>query len=237
MHFCSLGYRCQIGTIMKNIGMKSVSYPFDWIVSDLLIKIDIINNNFENFLDINNYEYVEQGEVYNIIDNNKNLVANENYSYNKFYGNNNDGLYHLKIGLNHYDLKNTENYDYFKRCINRFNNLLQLSDKKIFLYMNPLISYDKLDETINSYNIFTDYFNKITTNFVIIYFVLLKTNNDIGSYDIYNNNKNKLILIINCNKNFIDYENFYPEKGNNELTLMENLLKDIINNKIEINFN
>jgi len=237
MHFCSLGYRCQIGTIMQNIGIKTVSYPFDWIVSDLLVKIDIINDNFEKFLDINNYEYIENGEVNNIIDNKKILIEHDNYFYNKFYGNNNDGLYHLKIGLNHYDLKNAENYDYFKRCIDRFNNLLKLSDNKIFIYMNPLISQDKLEETINSYNIFTNYFKTITNNFVIIYFILLHTNDNIGSYNIYNNDKNKLIVIINCNKNFIDYGFLYPERGNIEPILMQNLLKDIIDNKIEINFN
>ena len=59
------------------------------------------------------------------------------------------------------DLKNAENYDYFKRCIDRFNNLLKLSDNKIFIYMNPLISQDKLEETINSYNIFTNYFTPL----------------------------------------------------------------------------
>ena len=52
---------------MQNIGIKTVSYPFDWIVSNLIIKIDIINDNFEKFLDINNYEYIEHGEVNNNI--------------------------------------------------------------------------------------------------------------------------------------------------------------------------
>lgn len=220
---------------MQNLGIKKESYPFDWIVSDLLVKIEIINNNFLHFLNVDNYEYVENGEVYNIINKNKKIVAVENYLYNKLYGNNDNGLYHTKIGLNHYNLNNKENYDYFIRCINRFNNLLQTSDKKIFLYVNPIISNDEISNIINNINIFTNYFKTITTNFCIIYYILVYTENDNSSYYIYDNSENKLIIIINCNKKFIDYNSFSIHfNSNEESDIICNIINDIINNNINL---
>ena len=232
--FVSLGYRCSISSIMQNLGIKKESYPFDWIVSDLLVKIEIINNKFADFLNISNYEYVENGEVYNIINKTKKKVAVENYLYNKLYGNNENGLYHTKIGLNHYDLNNKDNYDYFIRCVDRFNNLLENPDKKIFLYLNPIISSDEISNTINNINIFSNYFKTITNNFCIIYYILVYTENNNSSFDIYDNSENKLIVIINCNKNFIDYYSFdISYHSNTESDIICNIINDVINNNIK----
>lgn len=53
--FVSLGMNCMIGIILQNIGLKKYSYPFDWINSSLKNNIDIINDNFKNFLNKKNY--------------------------------------------------------------------------------------------------------------------------------------------------------------------------------------
>jgi len=77
---------------MKELNIKQESYPFDWIISDLIVKIDIIEDGFSNFLNLKNYDYVEDAPVYNITNSNYNIVAHENYFYNKFYGDNKNGL-------------------------------------------------------------------------------------------------------------------------------------------------
>lgn len=49
--FISLGDHCVISLYMKKFGLKSQSYPFDWIISNMDIVIDILENKFVTFID------------------------------------------------------------------------------------------------------------------------------------------------------------------------------------------
>lgn len=134
--------------------------------------------------------------------------------------------YYTKIGLNHYDLNNIENYNYFERCIIRFNKIMDNQiDETVFLYMNPLISNETLSQTIDKCNIFTDYLKTKNSNFVVVYFILLHTNNEAITYNIHENITNKIIVIINCNKNFIDYGFLY-----NDYPKIINIVKEVVDN-------
>ena len=54
----SLGYFCSTAMEIERLGLRSASYPFDWIVSeDFENVINLIENNFEGFLKKENLIY------------------------------------------------------------------------------------------------------------------------------------------------------------------------------------
>ena len=52
----SLGYRCTTSGLLKSIGLKHESYPFDWNISRLNVIKEWLLMNLKNLL-IENYEY------------------------------------------------------------------------------------------------------------------------------------------------------------------------------------
>jgi len=51
MHVISLGYFCSVAEGIEKMGLRSASYPFDWVISDFPGVIRAINNHFENLLE------------------------------------------------------------------------------------------------------------------------------------------------------------------------------------------
>ena len=49
-HIISLGHFCAVASELDKLGFREASLPFDWIISPLDSVIDLINNNFEDFL-------------------------------------------------------------------------------------------------------------------------------------------------------------------------------------------
>lgn len=61
-HIISLGFFCSVASELKRIGIRDCSSPFDWVISEDIFKIiQLINNNFKDFLSIN---YLEQNKNY-----------------------------------------------------------------------------------------------------------------------------------------------------------------------------
>lgn len=54
-HVISLGYFCSVAMELERKGLRTASYPFDWVLSDNFEKvIKMIETNFEGFLDYDN---------------------------------------------------------------------------------------------------------------------------------------------------------------------------------------
>jgi len=94
------------------MGLKTESYPFDWIFSNPNMIIDIIKDDFKLFLDRTLYtphpEKTEKGKC-----------------GHKIYG---AGMFNHRnpLGID-------EHYSYYKRCVDRFRRLLQSKDNKLFI--------------------------------------------------------------------------------------------------------
>ena len=61
MHVISLGYFCSVAEGIEKMGLRSASYPFDWVISDFRGVIQAINNHFENLLE---YEQLYQSKAH-----------------------------------------------------------------------------------------------------------------------------------------------------------------------------
>lgn len=71
-HYISLGYFCSPAMELERLGLRSQSYPFDWLLSDWGGLIELMGNGFSDFLnpelfcqDIDNYAYYKNTK-YNI---------------------------------------------------------------------------------------------------------------------------------------------------------------------------
>jgi hypothetical protein len=54
----SLGNYCLTSMILKENNLKNNSFPFDWMVSCINNINHCISNNFTEFLNLNNYKYL-----------------------------------------------------------------------------------------------------------------------------------------------------------------------------------
>ena len=195
---CSLGSFCQASAILKRNNLKKCSYPFDWIFSNYNIILHCIENNFNIFLDKSYYVDIEN-------------KLNDNQCGHKFY---NSQMF------NHRDVRIENNYNYYIRCVNRFNNLLQLHDKKLFIMI-----YVNENEIKNDIIKFNKQFSKFTNNY-ILFVILYKRNNKMQNY--------KFTYIDNIH--FLEIEILSDTNGVEFINEDDNIyLDNLINNNYKLN--
>ena len=83
----SLGYRCSSAGILKSLGLKHESYPFDWMVSRLPIIEDCIATGFVHYLDPANYSCVTGVTNHYTSTNPESriIICKEEICFNKYY--------------------------------------------------------------------------------------------------------------------------------------------------------
>jgi hypothetical protein len=106
-----LGSQCFSANFLKDNNLKKVSYPFDWIFSTPKVIINILDDNFEKFLNKDYY-----------------VIKDINSHFNKHL------IYLPDLNMfNHRNPLNDEDHKYYKRCINRFKTILSKDETKLFL--------------------------------------------------------------------------------------------------------
>lgn len=53
-NFISLGYFCEVAEDLEKLGLRNTSSPFDWCITDFKMNIKLIENEFDNFMNIEN---------------------------------------------------------------------------------------------------------------------------------------------------------------------------------------
>jgi len=142
------GSQCFSAYYLKKNGLKKTSYPFDWIFSNPLVIFQILNDQFKEFLNKNNY-----------------VIQNTESDTNSHI------LYVSDLSMfNHRNPMRVDDYLYYIRCVNRFYEVLKKDGKKLFFMtsLNNEISNElenlmylkcKLDEICDDY-IFICFFQK-----------------------------------------------------------------------------
>lgn len=107
----SLGTHCYTATLLQAAGLKTASYPFDWIFSSPGMVAHCLDDDFATFLNRRYYEPVppekrRDGPDVNLCD---------HRLYRDRYG--------VPFVFNHRDPLDDEDYQYLVRCVDRFRAL------------------------------------------------------------------------------------------------------------------
>ena len=201
----SFGYRCPSASFIQLLNLKTESYPFDWLVSNLDVIKDCIETKFIHFLNINNY-IVRNSETFNMIDNTKNFMDYESVEVNVFYETGiHNSTFNYKLGLNHRNLNN--DYEYYQRCINRLYELLEMDIKKYYIYFHPIMGindyHNNKENILNDFDNFNQYIIGKTKNIFGVYFILIKHTENIKSIKLKETSKYN-VFVLYCNDNFLD---------------------------------
>lgn len=158
--FISFGYRCSSAGILKRLGLKHESYPFDWIVSRIPVIRDCIETDFVHYLNSDNY--IETKTCVASYDYDPMIVCVEPVLYNTHYLDISMASYHTSLPLtkhrdtyaypfamNHHNIRLGGHYDYFVRCVGRWREFMgNHTARKMFLYIHPALHADEYSDRI-----------------------------------------------------------------------------------------
>lgn len=167
--YISLGYRCSTASILKHLGLKHESFPFDWMISRLPIIKDCVETRFAYFIDPTCY-MVKQTHTTHYHEGTTPVpmkICNETIYENVHYTNkyqtptqtqptllipeplsreNGDTYAHL-LAMNHRNIHEPETQTYYERCIERFlyywdapTKTSNTLQKVVGIYIHPTIT-------------------------------------------------------------------------------------------------
>lgn len=102
-----LGQNCNASWYLKAAALKGSSYPFDWIFSTPAIVLDMLEDNFEQFLSRN--QHIPHG-----------LDAGHERYHETFFGHRNPS-------------SSTSDHKFLQRCVNRWNAMMQGQKPIVFV--------------------------------------------------------------------------------------------------------
>jgi uncharacterized membrane protein len=158
------GGQCFSANFLKENNLKLVSYPFDWIFSNPYIILDMLNDNFQKFL-------------------NKDYYVSKNPHDEK----NKHSLYLPDLYMfNHRNPIKHEDYLYFQRCVQRFYNVISKPGKKLFIM--TILCNEIKNEIIHIQNLKLK-MDTIITNYEMICIFQKKTGYQTKEIQTYDNLK------------------------------------------------
>ena len=213
----SVGHRCTSASLIKEMRHKFETYPFDWVVSKLDVLVHCIETDFQEYLRVENY-VEKQFETFNLCDDVKTHVCNENIVYNKYYEDeyipdkleNKIGTYGMKLAMTHHDIRKEKDYQYFQRCVERFKKILALPQQKFYLYVHPIMGMKDYQENMGQgelmiyFNAFSDYLKTRTANSVGIFFVVVKNQARKGEVEVLFETEDIVVNTLFANQDLID---------------------------------
>lgn len=155
----SLGYRCTVAGILKKMGLKHESYPFDWIISRLSVIKHCIEDDFKEFLRVENYQE-RFTKTFSHINTTTGWSIDEHLKANIFYQpkmifpshatENSPTLrsgeamnsYHYHLAMNHHNINDPKDYHYYTRCVERFRNEMKSNTSKMFVHISQLFTIE-----------------------------------------------------------------------------------------------
>jgi hypothetical protein len=218
----SVGHRCTSASLIKEMRHKFETYPFDWVVSKLDVLVHCIETDFVEYLRVENY-LDKETETFNLCDDVKTHVCNENIVYNKYYETeylldspeNKIGTYGMKLAMTHHDIRKEKDYQYFQGCVERFKKILALPEQKFYLYVHPIMGMTEYELNVGYGGLFTyfsafsDYLNTRTDNAVGIFFLVVKNHARRGEVDILFETEGIIVQTIFANQDLIDSGGVY----------------------------
>jgi hypothetical protein len=145
----SFGFRCSSAAIIKRMGLKLESYPFDWLVSHRSVIRHCMETDFEEFLNIENYQR-KYTNTYEMADSRHGFVCDEHLMVNVFYQPLDmldvENTYKCRLAMNHHNITETKDKEYYTRCVERFRELVASDYEKVYLHICPVITLQMYEE-------------------------------------------------------------------------------------------
>jgi hypothetical protein len=240
----SLGYRCTVAGILKKMGLKHESYPFDWIISRLSVIKHCIEDDFNEFLRLENYQD-RFTKTFSHINTTSGWSIDEHLKANLFYQPkmNVDPLnsYHYHLAMNHHNIMVPKDFDYYTRCVERFRNEIKSNTSKMFVHISQLFTIDhyqaNCENILQECRDFQDFLQKkILQNSPLsgdvtirsLYFIMILDNLEtapnltIIDESIENTTFKHKIYLLKTNHEFMDAGETFMGNYNQEQELIEN---------------
>ena len=185
----SFGFRCSSAAILKKMGFKNESYPFDWLISDLSTIKHCLKDDFKEFLNLDNYTR-KYTKTYEMADSTQGFVCDEHLMVNTFYQPKEimdvENTYQYKLAMNHHNILEQKDKEYYTRCVQRLRELIISDKSKIYLHICRLITKEKYvkekTEILNKLIEFDDSINSKVEDKIVsikgIIFILVKNPNE-----------------------------------------------------------
>ena len=139
MEVVSLGPNCHTTTILRLLNYRKCAYTFDWILTNIKIINNCIQNNCVDFVDRSNYT-ISKNHLPHL------TLKSQQINY----------LDPMFIHKN--PIENENDYLYTLRCVERFNNLQNTHKSILFVHtvydtdLNLLLSSEDINELQNTLN-------------------------------------------------------------------------------------
>jgi len=250
----SFGYRCSVAGILKKLGLKHESFPFDWLVSRLSVIKHCIEDDFQEFLKLENYQE-RYACTFGHMNTTDRYVCDEhmlvNMFYQPFYNTNPTNAYQYHLAMNHHNImEKPSDYEYYKRCVERFRNEFTAKTSKMFVHVTPLYTLENYQLLANDikkdcqgFQVFLE--NKIENlhssegivgeylNFTIrsLYFIMVLDNLEnepiitLLEEDVEHPKYKHKIYLLKTNYNFIDAGETFLGDYKREQELIENSIR------------
>lgn len=159
--YVSFGYRCTSAGLLRRLGLREESHPFDWMISRLPVVKDCIANKFSQFRgefaqkETSTVSYDPESGERDLLVCDEKVWFNTHYSTpdpchtNKRWKEGND-TYAYSMAFNHHDITLPDTQQYFTRCIDRFYSVLLSRNDMRFLYVHPIHDEDEHAEHCNT---------------------------------------------------------------------------------------
>ena len=144
---CSLGPHCHSSNLLKMNNLKKESYPFDWIFTNHNIIKNILDDEFKQFLNKDQYKKISDNKC-------------------------GHKLYHDSMFWHHNPLNNIDNYNYFVRCVDRFKKMILSEKQKLFIYLVKDVKEINISTFKNEMELLNENLKKYTKNFKLLSIVI-----------------------------------------------------------------
>jgi hypothetical protein len=126
----SLGSHCYASWLLSQMQLRKYALPFDYIFSDLGMVAHCISDDFKSFLDISQYERIDDAG----------RCAHEFYSKQ----------FNRSVIYNHHDVTQEKDHLHFVRAAERFNRLLASNGAKLFVCVSEEPRVTDAKETLKN---------------------------------------------------------------------------------------
>jgi hypothetical protein len=163
------GHNCSTAAILQAGNLRRFALPFDWIFAFPEHIKRSLDNNFEDWFDLQNLKVFKKGDTVSTAHN--------------LYPLTNDLYIKKAIGIfEHHDMTSKKDREQFRRNIDRYNTIINSASDIVFF---SLISYDQL-----KYYGLLDYYTRENVYWVVVEY----TSNPAKYIEIKNIDENKTLI-------------------------------------------